>query len=131
MKFTRLMSTTYDAGTKTLKFSGQTGDGETAEVEMPLQDENVFLAAMAARLYDGKQPPAGTGKTIVAQQLKARFSRSKSGKRAIAFTVRSGSLHLHYVLPIQTSDPSKIAEIQAHMKAMFALLGEREMRVTH
>jgi len=86
---------------------------------------------MAARLYDGKQPPVGNGKTLVAQQLTASFRKSKTDDHSIAFTVRSGSVQLHYILPIQTSDPSKIAQIKAHMKAMFALLAERDKRVTH
>lgn len=131
MKFSKLMSTTYDAGTKTLKFSGQTGSGTTAAVEMPLEDENVFLAVMAARLYDGKQPPLGNGKTLVAQQLTASFRKSKAGDHSIAFTVRSGGVHLHYIMPIQTTDPSKIAQIKAHTKAMFQLMAERDPRVTH
>jgi hypothetical protein len=131
MKFSKLNSTTYDAGTKTLKFSGQTGSGVPAAVEMPLEDENVFLAVMAARLYDGKPPPMGNGKTIVADQFTASFRKNQAGERSIAFTVRSGTVHLHYILPIQTSEPATIEQIKAHMKAMFELLAERDKRVTH
>jgi len=131
MKFSKLMSTSYDAGSKTLKFIGRTGSGTLAAIEMPLEDENVFLAVMAANLYNGEPPPAGSGKTIVADQLTASFRTGKGGERSIAFTVRSGKVHLKYILPIQTSDASKVAQIKAHMKAVFTLLGQRDLRVMH
>lgn len=131
MKFSKLMATTYDAGTKTLTFSGQTGGGLPAAVEMPLEDENVFLAVMAARLYDGKPSPEGDSKAIVAEHLNASFRVNSAGEHSIAFTARSGSVPLHFILPIQTSDASKIEQIKMHMKEMFELLAEQDKRVTH
>lgn len=131
MKFSKLTSTSYNAGTKTLKFAGQTGSGLPAAVEMPLDDENVFLAVMAAHLYDGKPPPSGNGKSIIADQLSASFQMNEAGEHSIVFTVRSGSVHLRYVLPIQTTDAGKIAGVKGHIQAAFALLSEPDRRVTH
>lgn len=131
MKFSKLTSTSYDAGTKTLTFAGQTGTGLPAAVQMPLDDESVFLAVMAANLYDGKPPPSGNGKSIVADQLTATFQTDKAGERSIVFTVRSGSVHLRYILPIQTSDDEKIAQIRDHIQSAFALLAEKDSRVVH
>ena len=110
----------YSPQSKILKIWDASGTEKLPNIELPVDDPNVFIGWISAVLFEKYKQPGGGGKAIAADAISISGHINGAGRSEVVFGFKAGDMQLSFILPVQTQIPERLASIKAHLDQAIA-----------